>query len=315
MNDKNRHALGRGLDALINPASKINRDEQVEIINSNLQGDDGSSQEILAKIDIENIAPNPFQPRTEFEPNALEELKKSILQNGLIQPVTVRRVTENKYELISGERRLRAIKEIGYKQIPSYIIVVESKEAMLALALIENIQREKLNQIEVAHAYKKLIDECNLSQEQVSEKVGKDRTTITNTIRLLKLPLEIQNSLIKDEISAGHARALINIYDENLQLQILEKIKKNNLSVRKVEELVKHITEGKRTKNENKPASNDPDLISQKDIENKLRIIFGTKVICKQKKDGAGQITIDFYSNDELDRLFELFDIIEKSNS
>ncbi|MCB0749524.1 MAG: ParB/RepB/Spo0J family partition protein, partial [Ignavibacteriae bacterium] len=114
MNDKNRHALGRGLDALINPASKINRDEQVEIINSNLQGDDGSSQEILAKIDIENIAPNPFQPRTEFEPNALEELKKSILQNGLIQPVTVRRVTENKYELISGERRLRAIKEIGY---------------------------------------------------------------------------------------------------------------------------------------------------------------------------------------------------------
>lgn len=315
MNDKNKSALGRGLDALINPSSRSNNNEQIEIKNSNLGTDDGTSQEILVKIDVENIGPNPFQPRIEFEPNALEELKKSILQNGLIQPITVRRVEQNKYELISGERRLRAIKDIGYKTIPAYIIVVESKEAMLALALIENIQREKLNQIEVAHAYKRLIDECNLSQEQVSEKVGKDRTTITNTIRLLKLPLEIQNSLIKDEISAGHARALINLYDENLQLQILSKIKKNNLSVRKVEELVKHITEGKRTKNEYKPASNDPDLISQKDIENKLRIIFGTKVICKQKKDGAGQITIDFYSNDELDRLFELFDIIEKSNS
>ncbi|MBK7106619.1 MAG: ParB/RepB/Spo0J family partition protein [Ignavibacteriae bacterium] len=315
MNDKNKPALGRGLEALLNPSIKIENHENIDLSNQNIKNDDGTSQDILAKIDVENISPNPFQPRIEFDAEALNELKKSILQNGLIQPITVRRISENKYELISGERRLRAVKEIGYKTIPAYIIVVESKEAMLALALIENIQREKLNPIEIAHAYKRLIDECNLSQEEVSEKVGKDRTTITNTIRLLKLPVEIQNCLIKDEISAGHARALINIYDERLQLQILEKIKKDNLPVRKVEQIVKTLLEGKKTENKENITFNDQELISQRDIENKLRIIFGTKVICKQKKDGAGQITIDFYSNEELDRLFDLFDIIEKANS
>ncbi len=315
MSDKNKPALGRGLEALLNPSSKIVNHENIDLSNPNMQNDDGTSQDILAKIDVENISPNPFQPRIEFDAESLNELKKSILQNGLIQPITVRRISENKYELISGERRLRAVKEIGYKTIPAYIIIVESKEAMLALALIENIQREKLNPIEIAHAYKRLIDECNLSQEEVSEKVGKDRTTITNTIRLLKLPIEIQNCLIKDEISAGHARALINIYDERLQLQILEKIKRDNLSVRKVEQIVKTFLEGKKNVKEENISSNDQDLISQREIENKLRIIFGTKVICKQKKDGAGQITIDFYSNEELDRLFDLFDIIEKSNS
>ncbi|MFZ1291698.1 MAG: ParB/RepB/Spo0J family partition protein [Melioribacteraceae bacterium] len=315
MSDKNKPALGRGLEALLNPSSKIVNHENIDLSNPNMQNDDGTSQDILAKIDVENISPNPFQPRIEFDAESLNELKKSILQNGLIQPITVRRISENRYELISGERRLRAVKEIGYKTIPAYIIIVESKEAMLALALIENIQREKLNPIEIAHAYKRLIDECNLSQEEVSEKVGKDRTTITNTIRLLKLPIEIQNCLIKDEISAGHARALINIYDERLQLQILEKIKRDNLSVRKVEQIVKTFLEGKKNVKEENISSNDQDLISQREIENKLRIIFGTKVICKQKKDGAGQITIDFYSNEELDRLFDLFDIIEKSNS
>ncbi|MBK8946402.1 MAG: ParB/RepB/Spo0J family partition protein [Ignavibacteriae bacterium] len=315
MSDKNKPALGRGLEALLNPSIKIENHENIDLANQNLSNDDGISQDILAKIEVENISPNPFQPRTEFDAEALDELKKSILQNGLIQPITVRRISENKYELISGERRLRAVKEIGYKTIPAYIIVVETKEAMLALALIENIQREKLNPIEIAHAYKKLIDECNLSQEEVSEKVGKDRTTITNTIRLLKLPIEIQNSLVKDEISFGHARAIINIYDERLQLQILEKIKKENLSVRKVEQIVKSFLEGKKSEKKEQTILNDQDLISQRDIENKLRIIFGTKVICKQRKDGAGQITIDFYSNEELDRLFELFDLIEKANS
>jgi ParB family chromosome partitioning protein len=191
---------------------------------------------------------------------------------------------------------------------------VDSNEAMLALALIENIQREKLNPIEVAHAYKRLIEECNLSQEQVSEKVGKDRSTITNSLRLLKLPKEIQQSLIKDEISAGHARALINIFDEEIQLQILKKIKKDELSVRKVEQIVRKFNEEKKSDPQKRNNSNDKELIVQKDIENKLRNIFGTKVICRQKKDGAGQITIDFYSNDELDRLFELFEIIENFN-
>ena len=314
MNDKNKVALGRGLEALLNPSNKINQHENVDVSSKNIKSDDGISNDILVKINVEDISPNPYQPRTEFDAESLSELKQSILQNGLIQPITVRRNTANKYELISGERRLRAIKDIGYKTIPAYIIVVESKEAMVALALIENIQREKLNAIEIAHAYKRLIDECNLSQEEVSERVGKDRTTITNSIRLLKLPVEIQNSLVKDEISAGHARALINIYDEKLQLQLLEKIKKQNLSVRKVEQIVKDLLSGKKDVKKDIVNSNDQDLISQRDIENKLRIVFGTKVSCRQRKDGAGQITIDFYSNDELDRLFELFDIIEKAN-
>lgn len=314
MNDKNKVALGRGLEALLNPSNKINQHENVELSNNNIKLDDGVSNDILVKINVEDISPNPYQPRTEFDAESLSELKQSILQNGLIQPITVRRSSSTKYELISGERRLRAIKEIGYKTIPAYIIVVNTKEAMVALALIENIQREKLNAIEIAHAYKRLIDECNLSQEEVSAKVGKDRTTITNSIRLLKLPVEIQNSLVKEEISAGHARALINIYDEKLQLHLLEKIIKQNLSVRKVEQIVKDLLEGKKGEKKENINFEDKDLISQRDIENKLRIVFGTKVSCRQRKDGAGQITIDFYSNDELDRLFELFDIIEKAN-
>lgn len=311
---KTKSGLGRGLEALINPLPNEQINTPVSITNSKLLNDDGNSIDILVKIEINSILPNPYQPRSDFDPKSLEELKNSIVQNGLIQPVTVRRIDFNKYELVSGERRLRACKDLGFKDIPAYIIKVESKEAMLALALIENIQREKLNPIEIAYAYKRLIEECNLSQEQVSEKVGKDRTTITNTLRLLKLPNPIQESLIKDEISAGHARALINLYDDNLQLQILQKIKKNNLSVRKVESLVKNILEGNRVTLKNDRAKSQQELSSQKDLENKLRLLFGTKVTCKQNKNGAGEIIIEFYSNDELDRLFELFEIIEKVN-
>lgn len=312
--NKIRPGLGRGLDALINPSTQEDLNKPVDVNNTNLTKDDGSTDDVLVKIDVNRIKPNPFQPRTDFEPQSLDELKHSILQNGLIQPITVRRAGEENFELISGERRLRACKDIGYKEIPAYIIQVDSNEAMLALALIENIQREKLNAIEVAHAYKRLIDECNLSQEQVSEKVGKDRSTITNSLRLLKLPHEIQQSLIKDQISAGHARALINLFDEDIQLQILRKIIKDELSVRKVEQIVKKFSEGKKSGAKRNISGDDQELIVQKDIENKLRSVFGTKVTCKQKKDGVGQITIDFYSNDELDRLFELFEIIENSN-
>lgn len=312
--NKIRPGLGRGLDALINPNTQEELSKPVEISSPSLKSDDGSTEDVLVKVEIGSVKPNPYQPRVEFDPKTLDELKTSILKNGLIQPITVRRGNEGNYELISGERRLRACKDIGFKTIPAYIIVVETKEAMVALALIENIQREKLNAIEIAYAYKRLIDECNLSQEQVSEKVGKDRSTITNSIRLLKLPGEIQNSLIKDEISAGHARALINLYDENLQLQLLGKIKKENLSVRKVEQLVKEVMQGKKNEQQVKPIQNNQETAAQRDIENKLRTIFGTKVTCRSNKEGKGQITIDFYSNDELERLFEMFDIIEKSN-
>lgn len=314
--NKIKPGLGRGLDALINPNTQESLNKHVDVNNENIKVDDGVSNDVLVKIDINKVVPNPYQPRVEFDPKTLDELKHSILKNGLIQPITVRRGENDNYELISGERRLRACKDIGFPTIPAYVIKVETKEAMVALSLIENIQREKLNAIEIAQAYKRLIDECHLSQEQVSEKVGKDRSTVTNSLRLLKLPRKIQNALIKEEISAGHARSLINIYDEDLQLNLLEKIKKEDLSVRKVEKMVKGLLEKKQNKNKptNQLKKDDVNTISQRDIENKLRTTFGTKVTCKQRKDGVGQIIIDFYSNDELERLFELFDIIEKYN-
>ena len=311
---KFRPGLGRGLDALINPNPNKDEEKPISVKAESITKDDGKSFDILAMIPIGEVNPNPFQPRTEFDPKPLEELKKSILENGLIQPITVRRI-EGKYQLISGERRLRACKDIGYKEIPAYMIKVDNKEAMLALALIENIQREELNAIEIAVAYKRLIDECNLSQEEVADKVGKDRTTVTNSIRLLKLPKEVQESLVKNEISAGHARALINLPSDNIKIELLHKIIKESLSVRKVEAIVKKYTSDSATikipKREN--GKSNLESISQNDIENKLRGIFGTKVTCKQKKDGAGEIQIEFYSNDELERLFDLFSIIEKS--
>lgn len=312
---KGKNVLGRGLDALIKPGTRESVDSHITLPNSEIKEDDGHSIDILAKLPVSLIEANPYQPRTEFDKDALDELKKSILENGLIQPITVRRHGDNIYELISGERRLRACREIGFKDIPAYIIKADTKEQMIALALIENIQRENLNAIEVAHAYKKLMDECTLSQEEIAEKVGKDRTTITNSIRLLKLPDEIQQSLIKNEISMGHARALINVPSEKVQLFILGKIRKQNLSVRKVEELVKNILspskQGKAKVKHDGGVSLEE--LSNRDLEGRLRNILATKVVCRQNKNGAGEIIIEFYSKEELERLYELFELITKT--
>lgn len=313
---KFKPGLGRGLDALIKPQDYIKNDEDSRDITK-IKDDDGKKVDVLAKISVEFISRNPYQPRFSIDPESLEELKKSILSNGLIQPITVRRTPDHKYQLISGERRLIACKEIGFREIPAYIIKVDSDELMLALALIENIQREKLNAIEIGSAYKRLMDECHLTQEQIAEKVGKDRTTIANSIRLLRLPKKIQDSLVTDEISAGHARALINIEDEDIQIQLLEKIKNNNLSVRKVERLVSELNEGtskdlKRRTNQVKKKAEfyTPHL---RDVEDKLRTIFGTKVACKQRSDGSGEIVLEYYSSAELERLLELFEVIDKN--
>lgn len=311
---KLKTGLGRGLDALINQQSYKTAGDAINV--AEIKRDDGKQFDVLAKIPVDVISSNPFQPRIHFNPEAFEELKKSILSNGLIQPITVRRV-DNKYELISGERRLKACRDIGYKEIPAYIIKVDSDETMLAMALIENIQREKLNPIEVGLAYKRLMEECRLTQEEIADKVGKDRSTVANSIRLLKLPKQIQESLIKETISMGHARALINLPTENLQLEALNKIIEGNLSVRKVEQLVKKLL--KTPNNLKRSVSFTPKAsafnANLNDIEDKLRKIFGTKVQCKQKQDGSGEIIIEFYSNDELERLFELFEIIDKSYS
>lgn len=309
--------LGRGLDALIKPQEYVKNNESSADF-SKVQDDDGKQIDVLAKISVEFISRNPYQPRFEIDPVSLGELKKSILTNGLIQPITVRRTPEHKYQLISGERRLQACKEIGFKEIPAYIIDVASDELMLALALIENIQREKLNAIEVGTAYKRLMDECHLTQEQIAERVGKDRTTVANTIRLLKLPQKIQDALTKDKITSGHARALINLDSEALQLQLLENILSKNLSVRKVERLVRELNEGGTRKAKKTSSASDENSASfytpnLRDIEDKLRVTFGTKVKCVQRKDGSGEIVLEYYSRDELERLIELFEIINKN--
>jgi ParB family transcriptional regulator, chromosome partitioning protein len=313
---KMKTGLGRGLDALIKPQEYIKNNESAEDL-SKVKDDDGKQIDVLAKISVEFISRNPYQPRFNIDPASLDELKKSILTNGLIQPITVRRTPEHKYQLISGERRLQACKEIGFKEIPAYIIDVATDELMLALALIENIQREKLNAIEVGSAYKRLMDECHLTQEQIAERVGKDRTTIANTIRLLRLPQKIQNALIQDKITSGHARALINLENEALQLQLLENILSKNLSVRKVERLVRELNEGGTRKIKKSPTYEEGKVsfitANLRDIEDKLRVTFGTKVKCVQRKDGSGEIVLEFYSRDELERLIELFEIINKN--
>ena len=222
-----RNTLGRGLDSLLKKNEK-------EITNK-----------IFEEIDIDNIELNTNQPRKNFNKENLDELSKSITNHGIIQPITVRRLNKNKYQLISGERRYRASKISGIKSIPAFIREAGDNE-MLELALIENIQRENLNSLEIAISYKKLIDDLKIKQEELGERVGKDRSTINNYLRLLRLPPSIQNGIIKEKIQMGHARSLITIETSDLQLEIYHSIIKNKLSVRKTEELVRNLNFKKR---------------------------------------------------------------------
>ncbi|CAG1770268.1 partial Stage 0 sporulation protein J, partial [uncultured bacterium] len=211
------------------------------------------------------------------------------------------------------ERRFRACKEIGYTDIPAYVIKVESDELMLAMALIENIQREKLNPIEEAKAYKRLMEECSLTQEEIAERVGKDRTTIANAIRLLKLPRDIQQSMIDEKITMGHARALINVPGEAMQLRVLQKIIEDQLSVRSVESLVRKMLTEKKPEKHNPAARNPFGGNALADVEDRLRKTMGTKVYVKSRKNNQGEICIEYYSLDDFDRLIELFDVIQKN--
>lgn len=308
---KVKTGLGRGLEALM--GSRYEEDPgttpEVEALPASVDS--------IIRLSVLKIKPNPFQPRTNFDRTSLEELKQSILANGLIQPVTVRSTADGNYELISGERRLRAFRELGFAEIPAYVMEVTSDEVMLAMALIENIQRERLNPIEEGLAYKRLMEECELTQEEIAERVGKSRSTIANSIRLLKLPDTIRTSLIADEITVGHARALINLPSENLQLSAFQKTVKDGLSVRKVEELVKKLSKPTSHSHHHKPAEKPKPKSSAVlgSIEDYLRRLLATKVTCSQKSDGTGEIVLEFYSNDELERLVELFELIEKNHS
>lgn len=276
--------LGKGLSALI----------------PDVEGADPVRKESLSEIPVSLISPNPFQPRSDFDIQALDELKKSISENGLVTPVTVRRHGEG-FQLIAGERRLRAVQDLAYKTVPAYVLNVESDEEMLELSLVENIQRENLNAIEEALGYKRLIEECKLTQEEAAKKVGKDRATIANFLRLLKLPKQIQESVRHKDISAGHARALLGCDDQRKLLQIWNKTKKDGLSVRQVEKLAAHEKNTK-PKSGTKIEQLAPGL---QDAEDKMRQIFGTQVRILQKGKG-GAIQLEFYSDNDLERIVEL---------
>ncbi|HTY59112.1 MAG TPA: ParB/RepB/Spo0J family partition protein [Bacteroidota bacterium] len=300
---KIKPVLGRGL------ASLIPRQASVPPLPVGGQ-DDGVSNEIIASIALDRIQQNPYQPRAEFEPVALDELKRSIQEKGIIQPITVRRLGES-YQLISGERRVRAAREAGLKQIPAYIIRVRTNEEMLELALIENLQREHLNPIEIAISYKRLIDECRYTQEEVSQKIGKDRTTITNFLRLLKLPEPIQSAVRRGEISSGHARALIAIDDPERQMEIFRRAVGRGLSVRDVERLAREKggkRGGRRREGGHAGGAVSSSLAS---IEERLRRFLGTRVQVRMLQDGKGEILIEYYSADDLERILEIFSEVE----
>ena len=293
MPDKNRRALGRGLDAIM-------QSPETDITSRDISGDFVAGA--VAEIDINLIETNPFQPRTEFDETALRELAQSIKEQGVIQPVTVRKLGYNKYQLISGERRLRASKMAGLTKIPAFIRVAND-EQMLELALIENIHRENLNAIEVAISYQRLIDECSLTQEEVSEKVGKSRSAVANFLRLLKLPPEVQLAIRDGHISMGHARALININDKEEQLKLLQQIIMEEMTVRQTEEMADKA-KGKADK-ERKQTNFIPEHFKSK-IKT-LSQTLNTKVKVKRDIKGHGSVVIDFKDEAEFDRIMELF--------
>jgi len=289
---KGKTRLGKGLHALIPAAVEEN----------NVPGE--STQEL----DVALIDPNPFQPRLVFSEESFEELKNSIKEKGIIQPILVRPNNNGRYQVVAGERRLRATIELGIKVIPAYIKEITSDEEMLEIAIIENVQREQLNPIDLAKGYQQLIDECGLTQEEVAKKIGKDRTTVTNIIRCLKLPEKIQESLRRGEIREGHARALLRITDAQLQEKIWRRAVKEALSVRSVEGLARKFEEKSKSQPTKAVKSRKSAYINK--IETKLREKFGTQVKLRTKKEG-GSIEVVFYSAEDLERLLDIFDQIK----
>ena len=291
-----KQALGRGLSALL-------KDPENDIKSVNDKNADKVVGNII-ELDIEAIEINPFQPRSNFNEETLQELASSIKELGVIQPITVRKLEFNKYQLISGERRLRASKMAGLTVIPSYIRIANDNES-LVMALVENIQRHDLDPIEIALSYQRLIDEIQLTQEQMSEKVGKKRSTIANYLRLLKLDPIIQTGIRDGFISMGHGRALINIEDEDAQSDIYHKIISQNLSVRDTETLVKNYQEGLKPKSGKTTKVASAFVISDAD-KKEIGTVLGTKVDVKIDAKGKGKITIPFKSESDFQRIIAL---------
>ena len=287
-----KFALGRGLDALIST-------EEVHT--------GGSSS--INEVELSKISVNPNQPRHDFDPEALQELADSIAEIGIIQPITLRKVDEDSYQIIAGERRFRASQMAGLTTIPAYIRTADDENVM-EMAIIENIQREDLNSLEIALAYQHLLEQYELTQERLSQRVGKKRTTIANYLRLLKLPAPIQVALQNKEIDMGHARALLTLDDPKTQIKIFEEIVKHHYSVRKVEEMVKALTEGESIKSgERKITAKGAKLPKEYDaLRTHLSDFFQTKVQMSCSQSGKGKISIPFNNEEELERIMEIFD-------
>jgi len=281
-----RNALGRGLGALIDDADKMPQG-----IGMN-------------EIEISNIEANPFQPRTLFDEEALLELAASIKEIGLIQPITVRKIDDEKYQIIAGERRFRAAQIAGLTSIPAYIRKAKD-EGMLELALVENIQREDLNAIEIALSYQRLMDELQFTQEDLSTRIGKNRSTIANYQRLLKLPAIIQKGIIEKQISMGHARAIINVDNAEVQTRLFELIVKNGFSVRKVEEMVRNLTEENVTEAHTEKQKVGKEFIH---VKRQLDNIFSSKVAISVNEKGKGKIVIPFKSAADLERIVKIIE-------
>lgn len=298
-NTKKRSALGKGLSALLESA-------ETDITSSN--GNSGGIVGSISSIAISSIEANPFNPRTNFEKEALEELSNSIKAHGIIQPLTVRKLGRDKYQLISGERRFRASQLAGLTEVPAYVRIAND-QTMLEMALVENIQREDLNPIEVALSYQRLIEECDLTQDQLSQKISKSRSSITNHLRLLKLPAEIQAGVRNLDISMGHARALVSAGDEATQVALFQRVVKEKLSVRDIEALIRgeEISSGA-TKEVFSPKKGNPIKISEVEyvFKEHLSDQLATKVDIKKSENGSGRIIVNFNSEVDLNRIMEL---------
>ena len=293
---KRRNALGRGLSALLDDsgAQTEQREEKTKSVSA------------INEIPLDAIEVNPYQPRTDFDQEALQELADSIRIQGIIQPITVRAMGQEQYQLISGERRVQASKIVGLTHIPAYVRKANDQQ-MLEMALIENIQRENLNAVEVALSYQRLISECDLRQDQLGARVGKNRSTVNNYLRLLKLPPDIQAALRDKKISMGHARAIINVDNVEQQLHIFHRTVKEDLSVRKVETLVRELAAPRSASATPRSASADQYQFQQ--LQSKLSSHFGTKVQIKNKGTDKGEIKIPFVSSEDLTRILELLEV------
>ena len=289
-----KKALGRGLDAIL-------QSPETDITSKDISGNYVVGA--IANIQVDNIEANPFQPRTTFDKELLKELSDSILKQGMIQPITVRKMGFEKYQLISGERRLRAAIQAGLREVPCYIRVAND-EQMLEMALIENIHRKDLNAIEIAISYQRLIEECKLTHEKLSDRISKNRSTITNYLRLLKLPAEVQLALKDNKISMGHDRAIINIENEDQQLNVLKKIIQDDLSVRQVEDLVRKLNTTGVTEKPTAPPLPEYYVQSAHTLKSKL----DTSVSIRRNNNGKGQIVISFESDQDFSRIVGLLD-------